>query len=44
MVVKYDPANHDLKSFYSRFKECDANGKAKPKPIKKPVQKFKKEE
>ena len=40
MVVKYDPSNHDLESFYSRFKECDADGyELKPKPKSKPKKK-----
>jgi hypothetical protein len=41
IIIKYDPRCHDIESFESRFIECDANGKNKPKP--KPIQKFKKD-
>ena len=33
VIIKYDFRSHDIKSFESRFVECDSNGnKIKPKP------------
>jgi len=33
IIIKYDSRFHDIKSFESRFIECDADGKTiKPKP------------
>ena len=35
VIVKYDSRKHDIKSFEDRLEECDANGNAVKKVVKK---------
>tara|TARA_Y100000593_G_C4043642_1_gene206378 strand:+ start:288 stop:488 length:201 start_codon:yes stop_codon:yes gene_type:complete len=39
VIVKYDSRKHDIKSFEDRFEECDVNGNAIKKEVKKPAKK-----
>lgn len=41
VIVKYDSRKHDIKSFEDRFEECDANGNAVKKVVKKKTTKKK---